>query len=92
MKKIDLHIHTIPTFSDADFEFSLETLKSYVAATKIDAIAITNHDLFDRAQYSSINEALDIAVFPGIEVNLQTGHALIISYRPIVSAQHRIYS
>lgn len=79
MKKIDLHIHTVSTISDRDFEFSLEKLCGYVASARIDAIAITNHDLFDVEQFKDIAAALDINVFPGIEVNLKNGHVLIIS-------------
>jgi len=79
MKKIDLHIHTIPTMSDSDFTFSLDIFKNYVEAAHLDAAAVTNHDIFDLSQYEEINEALDIPVFPGIEVNLEKGHVLIIS-------------
>ena len=79
LKKIDLHIHTVPTISDADFEFSLEKLCGYVESAKIDAIAVTNHDIFDVKQFKDITAALDINVFPGIEVNLENGHVLIIS-------------
>ncbi|WP_125561442.1 PHP domain-containing protein [Pseudoalteromonas rubra] len=79
MKKIDLHLHTIPTVSDADFTFSLDTLKKYVDSSELDAIAITNHDIFDLAQFHEINEALDCIVFPGIEINLDNGHILVIS-------------
>jgi predicted metal-dependent phosphoesterase TrpH len=64
MKKIDLHIHTIPTVSDADFTFSLQKLKEYIAAQSIDAIAITNHNKFNLEQFKQINEELDINVFP----------------------------
>ena len=79
MKKIDLHIHTIPTISDADFTFSLQKLKEYIEAQSIDAIAITNHNKFNLEQFREINAALDINVFPGIEINLECGHLLLIS-------------
>lgn len=79
MKKIDLHIHTVPTIRDSDFTFSMESLKRYVSVARLDAIAITNHNMFDGGQYQEINEAVGIPVFPGIEVNLATGHVLIIS-------------
>ncbi len=79
MKKIDLHTHTVPTVSDSDFEFSLEKLRDYVVSAKIDAMAITNHDIFDVKQFTDISAALDIKVFPGIEINLENGHVLIIS-------------
>lgn len=79
MKKIDLHIHTITTISDAEFTFSLEKLKEYTQVQKIDAIAITNHNVFRLPQFEEIVEALDITVFPGIEINLESGHLLLIS-------------
>ena len=79
MKKIDLHIHTVPTVSDHTFVFSIDRLKQYISDNCIDAIAITNHNLFDRMQYESICTALDITVFPGIEVDLANGHLLVIT-------------
>ncbi|MCH9014720.1 MAG: PHP domain-containing protein, partial [Gemmatimonadetes bacterium] len=79
MKKIDLHIHTVPTVSDADFSFDLNTMKRYVSEAALDAIAITNHNVFDSPQFAAIDEALDVVVFPGIEVTLDCGHVLIIS-------------
>ncbi|MGD0233607.1 MAG: hypothetical protein ABSC55_03610 [Syntrophorhabdales bacterium] len=79
MKKIDLHIHTVPTIRDSQFIFSLEVFKNYVAEANLDAVAVTNHDVFDGAQFKVIKEALDVYVFPGLEVNLERGHILIIS-------------
>jgi hypothetical protein len=79
LKKIDLHIHTVPTISDRAFTFSLDAFKRYVAGAKLDAVAVTNHDVFDAAQFQTIQQALDIVVFPGIEVNVEKGHVLVIS-------------
>lgn len=79
MKKIDLHIHTVPTISDSQFVFSLDVFKRYVSEAKLDAVAITNHDVFDGVQFRTIRDALGVTVFPGIEVNLEKGHVLIIS-------------
>ncbi|HEX7048298.1 MAG TPA: phosphotransferase [Gammaproteobacteria bacterium] len=79
MKKIDLHMHTKPSVRDADFQFSLPKLSEYVASANLDTIAITNHDLFDRLQFEAIRDELDITVFPGIELNLTTGHLLLIA-------------
>ncbi len=78
MKKIDLHIHTVSTASDSSFSFNLENLKRYVSEAGLDAIAITNHNVFDGTQFREIVDALDVVVFPGIEVNLDCGHVLII--------------
>lgn len=79
MKKFDLHIHTVSTVSDRPFSFSLDCLKKYVEDKDIDAIAITNHNLFNRTQYELIRDALSIKVFPGIEVDVENGHLLVIT-------------
>lgn len=79
MKKIDLHMHTVPTISDAHFSFSLEKLAEYVNSAKLDAIAVTNHDLFDLQQFNEIVKKIDCVAFPGIEINLDNGHVLVIS-------------
>ncbi len=83
MKKIDLHIHTVNTQSDPEFEFSLDTLKGYVKEKTLDAIAITNHNLFVEAQFNEIANALAgiTTVYPGIEINIGTrmGHLLLIA-------------
>lgn len=80
MKKIDLHIHTIPSdISDSTFDFDILKLQEYVSKMEIDGIAITNHNLFNKEQYLLIKATLnDIKVFPGIEINLCNGHMLVI--------------
>lgn len=78
MIKIDFHIHTVATPSDTNFEFSLNTLKRYVSEADIDAVAITNHNLFDLNQYNEIKKELDIVAYPGIEINLEAGHLLLV--------------
>jgi len=72
-------LHTVPTISDADFTFSLPKLCEYISTAKLDAIAITNHDVFDLEQFYEIDRAVDCVVFPGIEINLDNGHILLIS-------------
>lgn len=79
MKKIDFHIHTVQSISDSYFEFNLDSLKEYVSRLEIDCIAITNHNLFDKVQFNQITQELSIKVFPGIEINLERGHILLIS-------------
>lgn len=79
MKKIDLHIHTISTVSDHDFQFSLDKLIEYVESEELEAIAITNHNLFDRQQYETIVASISIPVFPGIEIDIENGHLLVIT-------------
>ncbi|WP_191117288.1 PHP domain-containing protein [Vibrio campbellii] len=79
MKKVDLHLHTIATPSDARFDFSLDTLKKYVELAELDCIAITNHNVFDEQQYNEIAQNLGIKVLPGIEVDLEGGHILVVA-------------
>ncbi|MBR9776728.1 MAG: histidinol-phosphatase [Cytophagales bacterium] len=79
MKKIDLHTHTVSTISDYPFDFDLSKVKEYVDKLKIDALAITNHNVFDLGQYLQIKNTLAIPVFPGIEVDLEGGHLLVIT-------------
>ena len=79
MKKIDLHIHTVSSIIDGTFFFSLNSLKDYVEKLDIDCIAITNHNLFDKAQFEEICRVLSIKVLPGIEISLEGGHILLIS-------------
>ncbi|BDU42199.1 PHP domain-containing protein [Vibrio nigripulchritudo] len=79
MKKIDLHIHTVSTPSDRQFNFSMERLEWYVTEGNLDAIAITNHNMFDLTQFRSIQGHLEIKVFPGIEVDVEGTHLLVIA-------------
>lgn len=79
MKKIDLHTHTISTVSDSDFEFELSKMTEYVDQLEIDALAITNHNVFDSNQFFRIKNELSITVFPGIEIDLAGGHILLIT-------------
>lgn len=79
MKKIDFHIHTKRSISDKDFEFDIEKLKEYINVANLDAIAITNHNLFDKTQFDMIKNNIEIKVFPGVEVDLENGHVLLIT-------------
>lgn len=38
LKKIDLHLHTIPTISDANFTFSLTKLNEYVDSADLERV------------------------------------------------------
>ncbi|EHV2875987.1 PHP domain-containing protein, partial [Enterococcus faecalis] len=79
MKKVDFHIHTLPNkFSDVNFEFSFEFLESYVNDMRLDAIAITNHNLFDIKQYEDIKSKLPCIVLPGVEVDIDNAHLLVL--------------
>ena len=80
MKRCDLHIHTVKSLSDREFVYDKSVLIDYVEKTKLEVIAITNHNLFDYNQFLDIKEALhDTVVLPGIEVDLEKGHILVIA-------------
>ena len=51
-KAVDFHIHTLRTLSDnKNLDFDKERLKHYVSRLALKAIAITNHNLFDKDQF-----------------------------------------
>ena len=80
MKKIDFHIHTISTGIEKQGVFSMETLLNHVNNNELDAIAITNHNIFDLGQYKEIVKSIkDCIVFPGIEVSVDGTHILVIA-------------
>lgn len=80
MKRCDLHIHTVPSVSDRLFTYDKDVLLDYVTKTELDVIAITNHNLFDYTQFQEIKNALtQIVILPGIEVDLEGGHILVIT-------------
>ncbi len=81
MKKIDFHIHTIPVVGkDSHFEFELDKFQKFADDLSLDAVAITNHNLFDLEQFNKISSTLqNVVVFPGIEIDFEDGHLLLIS-------------
>lgn len=80
MKRCDFHIHTVPSISDRTFVYDRDVMKDYVEKTGLDVIAITNHNLFDYYQFIEIKNSLsNTVVLPGIEVNLEKGHILVIA-------------
>lgn len=79
VKKIDFHIHTVASEKDYIFSYSSQWLQNYVQKAKLDAIAITNHDLFDEANFLEVQKDLpNTRVFPGIELSLEEGHVNIV--------------
>lgn len=80
MKRCDLHIHTISSVSDSQFTYDKNVLIDYVVKTGLDVIAITNHNLFDIAQFQDIQNAMsNTVVLPGVEIDLEKGHILVIA-------------
>lgn len=78
MIKVDFHIHTISTIKDADFDFDIAVLNQYINEMEIDCIAITNHNVFDKKQYEEIRRCVNAKVFPGMEVDIENSHLLLI--------------
>lgn len=78
MKKIDFHIHTVETVSDHHFVFNMDTLQKYAHTMSLDCIAITNHNMFDLEQFNEIVSNIPITVFPGIEIDVEGCHLLLI--------------
>ena len=78
MIKVDFHIHTISTIKDADFDFDIDVLNQYINEMEIDCIAITNHNVFDKKQYEEIRRCVKAKVFPGMEVDIENSHLLLI--------------
>lgn len=79
VKKIDFHIHTVASVKDYKFTYSSRWIQEYVEIANLDAIAITNHDLFDLDNFNKVKEDLpNTTVFPGIELSLEEGHVNVI--------------
>ena len=58
MRRIDFHIHTVASPLDEEFEFNLDSLLTHVGHNSLDAIAITNHNLFDGENFKEICDAV----------------------------------
>lgn len=79
VKRIDFHIHTISSSKDYDFLYSSQWMQNYVQKAELNAIAITNHDLFDESNFIAVQKDLpNTKLFPGIELSLEEGHVNII--------------
>lgn len=79
VKKIDFHVHTISCDKDYEFSYSSRWIKKYVQEAKLNAIAITNHDLFDEENFNKVKQDIpNVKLFPGIELSLDQGHVNII--------------
>lgn len=80
--KIDLHIHTLPNknINEPTFEFNLDSLIKFININKLNCIAITNHNFFNKENFEFIKKEIkrDCLVLPGIELSLEKGHILII--------------
>ena len=57
----------------------MDTLQRYVQQCELDAIAVTNHNVFDATQFRHIKDEIPTVVFPGVEISIGNGHLLLIS-------------
>ena len=76
----DLHIHTLATEWDENFEFDIDQLERHILNCELNTIAITNHNIFDASQFELIRDRLgdECFILPGIEVSALRTHILII--------------
>ncbi|MDY4535078.1 MAG: hypothetical protein SPD98_07510 [Tractidigestivibacter sp.] len=81
MKRIDLHLHTMTSPLEEDFEFDSNALMKHIQDNQLDAIAITNHNFFDLQNYVDVKKTVgdSAVVFPGIEVSVKSFHVLVIA-------------
>ena len=84
--KIDIHTHTKRTKSGdpPTREISAAAFCETVLSTEVKVIAITNHNLFDLAQFREITSRFgaDAQAWPGVELDVfsgeSRGHLLVI--------------
>jgi len=92
--KIDIHTHTRKCKSGdaATREISAQDFCGAILSTDVRVVAITNHNVFDLAQYDDIRTRLDTdaQVWPGVELDVfdgkTKGHLLVIT-SPKLAAQ-----
>lgn len=85
--KIDIHTHTRKCKSgDAQTrEITPEGFCDAVLATEVQVVAITNHNVFDLAQFQEIQQRIgtDAQVWPGVELDVYDangkGHLLVVT-------------
>lgn len=93
--KIDIHTHTRKCKSgDAPTrEISAQDFCEVLALTDVGIIAITNHNVFDLAQFDQIESLIDegVQVWPGVELDVVDGNGvrghLLVIVSPKMSTQ-----
>ncbi|MBC8287147.1 MAG: hypothetical protein H8E42_06700 [Nitrospinae bacterium] len=89
--KIDIHVHTKKTKQgDATTrEIDAKRFHEIISSTEVKIVAITNHNVFDSAQYKEFVEAVadDFQIWPGVELDVledgRKGHLIVV-----VSPEH----
>lgn len=85
--KIDIHTHTRKCKSGdaATREIAPEDFCSAILSTEVRVVAITNHNVFDLAQFQEIRKRIgsEAQVWPGVELDVHDdktrGHLLVIT-------------
>ena len=80
--KIDLHVHT---FYSSDSTISPKELVLWAKKRGLDAVAVTDHDVFEGALRLSTNK--DFMILAGIEVNTCCGHVLGIGIQETIPSK-----
>lgn len=75
MLKTDLHIHTI--YSDGD---AIDKILYYARKRRLEAIALTDHNT-TKAIAEAENISHNILVIPGVELETELGHILVLGTR-----------
>ena len=73
--KVDLHVHT--SYSDGD---AIDKILCYARKRRLDAIAITDHDTTEAIARAENNKHY-ILIVPGIELETELGHILVLGAR-----------
>ena len=89
--KIDIHVHTKKTKQGdaATREIDAKRFHEIISSTEVKIVAITNHNVFDSAQYKEFVEAVgdDFQIWPGVELDVledgRRGHLIVV-----VSPEH----
>ena len=95
--KIDIHTHTKRCKSGDAYttEISPEAFCETILSTEVKVIAITNHNVFDLAQFETIQSRIgrDAQVWPGVELDVYDdvakGHLLVIT-SPTLAAKFSV--
>lgn len=84
--KIDIHTHTKKTKKGDPESRNIDAAQFHeiISSTEVKIVAITNHNVFDYAQYSEFVEVVggDFQVWPGVELDIKEadrrGHLIVI--------------
>ena len=71
--RVDFHCHTKATKSgDGNRTVTPELFHSKLQQADVDAVAITNHNRFDKEQFDVLSDAVagEIMVWPGVELDV----------------------